>query len=129
MGKEITWSRNQGYEVSTKGDRRFSAFVAQMPDKRTIEQWYQCDVKGYDIGGHDWRLGKGKPPLFTYPGDHLWQLYLALWRIWAIHNSALVIELKDRAIGNDHMLCDRFATTEINQARALSTILNEWLPS
>lgn len=47
----ITWARFGGYDCSTKGDRRFSALVAKMPDGRTIEQWYQCDVKAYDIGG------------------------------------------------------------------------------
>ena len=31
---EFTWSRRGGYEVSTKGDKRFSALVAKMPDGR-----------------------------------------------------------------------------------------------
>lgn len=39
---DIRWSRRGGYEVSSKGDRRFSALIALMPDGRTIEQWYQC---------------------------------------------------------------------------------------
>lgn len=65
-----------GYEVSTQGDRRFSALVARMPDGRTIEE------------------GKGKPPL------------------------------RSRAAKSGYRLCDRFASTPVNQARALATILN-----
>jgi hypothetical protein len=99
-----------------------------MPDGRTIEEWYQCDIKGYDIGGRNWRLGKGKNPCFPYPGDHLWQMYLNLWRIWAINNGDLLQELRTKAIANDLVLRDRFAHGGINQAKALSTILNEWLP-
>jgi hypothetical protein len=64
---EITWSRKPpGYEVSSIGDRRFSALFALMPDGRTIEQWYQCDIKGYDIGGRNWKLGNGQPPLINF---------------------------------------------------------------
>lgn len=46
-----TWQRYRGYEVSSKGDKRFSAFNAILSDGRSIEQHYQCDVKGYNIGG------------------------------------------------------------------------------
>ena len=56
------WARRDknGYEVSSKGDKRFSALYARMLDGRTIEEHYQCDVKGYDVGGTNWKLGKGK---------------------------------------------------------------------
>ena len=37
----IKWSRKGGYECSSKGDKRFSALFAVMPDGRTIEQHYQ----------------------------------------------------------------------------------------
>lgn len=123
----VTWGRTGGIEVSTMGDKRFSALVATMPDGRTIEMWYQCDIKGYQRGGTDWRLGKGKPPLIRYKGDHLWQMYLNLWRIWTIHNIELMQELSKRIKENGNILSDRFASTDINQARALATILNEWL--
>lgn len=86
-----------------------------------------CDVKGYDIGGTDWKKGKGKPTLFPYPDDHLWQMYLALWRVWAINNSHLMLELCKIVEEHNHRLSDCFATTDINQARALATILNEWV--
>lgn len=116
------WARHGGYECSSRGDKRFSALYARMPDGRSIEQHYQCDVKGYDPGGVNWRLGKGKPPLDRT--TDVWQAYLALWRQWAQHNPALLSELAQRA--STHMLLsDRFATTPVNQARALATILNE----
>lgn len=122
----ITWARTGGYECSSKGDKRFSAFTAKMPDGRTIEQWYQCDIKGYQMGGTNWELGKGKPPLVNYPEDQLWQMYLNLWRMWTLRNVALMKELKVLAHQHGDCLSDCFGWTGINQARALSTILNEW---
>ena len=121
------------YECSSKGDARFSALYAKMPDGRTIEQWYQCDIKGYDTGGRDWKLGKGKPPMFPYPADHLWQLYLNLWRLWALHNGEAMLDLKQKASEHNNVLSDCFAQSplthphSINQARALATIINEWM--
>lgn len=126
----VNWTRERnsgGYEVSSVGDKRFSAFGAKMPDGRTIEQWYQCDIKGYDIGGTNWKLGKGKPPVFPYPDDQLWEMYLNLWRLWAIRNESLIIELNHKALRHHDILSDVFASTPCNQARALATILNEWV--
>lgn len=59
------WARraDNGYEVSTYGDVRFSALNAKLSDGRSIEEAYQLDVKGYRCLGSDWRLGKGKAPL------------------------------------------------------------------
>ena len=123
---QITWSRSKGYECSSKGDTRFSAFYAKLPDNRTIEMWYQCDIKGYDVGGTNWRLGKGKPPLMKYPNDGLYELYKSLWRLWSIHHPRDMMELLHHAQQNNNSLSDMFATTPVNQARALSEILNEW---
>lgn len=39
-------NKNYGYEVSSSGDKRFSALFAKMADGRTIEEHYQCDIKG-----------------------------------------------------------------------------------
>ncbi|MFA7188513.1 MAG: hypothetical protein WC117_00325 [Sphaerochaetaceae bacterium] len=125
--KHLKWARRDGYECSTKGDPRFSALNALMPDGRTIEMWYQCDIKGYDVGGRDWKLGKGKPPLFPYPDGQLWLLYLNLWRVWAIHNSELLFELVELAEQHKNTLSDCFASTPINQAHALCVIANEWI--
>lgn len=115
-----------GYEVSSKGDSRFSAFNAKMPDGRSIEQWYQCDVKGYQPGGTDWRLGKGKPSLNAYPGDGLYEMYLSLWKLWAVNHFDLMVELHGLASQHDHTLTDKFASSPVNQARALVQIFNEW---
>jgi hypothetical protein len=97
-----------------------------MPDGRSIEYWYQCDIKGYDPGGTDWRKGKGQPSLIDYPGDEQYQLYLALWKLWAIRHPRLMEELASKAVEHGHMLIDSFASSHINQARALSNILNNW---
>lgn len=126
MLKEIPkfkWLRRGGYEVSSKGDKRFSALNARLPNNRTIEQVYQLDIKGYSPGGTDWKLGKGKPPL--NPDIDLWSEYLKLWRIWANENLPLMRELYSLAKEKNYTLSDCFATTDVNQAHALATILNE----
>ena len=119
---KFTWHRFGGYECSSKGDKRFSAFNAVLKDGRSIEQHYQCDIKGYDPCGKDWRLGKGKPSLRDLD---LYTEYLNLWRAWAQDNLPLMRELYHAARKQGCVLSDRFATSEINQARALSDILNE----
>ena len=123
---KYTWQRRNGYEVSTKGDERFSAMTAKMPDGRTIEMWYQCDIKGYCIGGTNWKLGKGKPPLIAFSKEQMWDMYLNLWRLWAIHNHSQMAWLAEAAKEKNCVLSDCFASTDVNQARALATILNEW---
>lgn len=120
---KFTWARTGGYEVSSKGDPRFSAFNAIMSDGRSIECHYQGDVKGFDPGGTNWRLGKGKPPL--YPHTDLLGAYTALWREWAALHLPLMRELYTHAVANGYLLSDRYATTPVNQANALATILNE----
>lgn len=119
---EFTYARRSpnGYELSTRGDQRFSALVAKMPDGRTIEAHYQCDVKKYDPGGTNWRLGKGKPPLD--PACDLWTAYLGLWQCWAAHHPDLIEDLRTKAAGK--VLTDCFASSPISQARALAHILN-----
>lgn len=116
------WHKSKGYECSSKGDKRFSPFFAILEDGRSIEVHYQCDVKGYDVGGTDWKVGKGKPPLTDI---NLFEAYLDLWKQWAKNNPDLIEELRQLAKQHNYMLTDRFATTEINQANALSIILNE----
>lgn len=124
----VEWARFHefGYEVSSQGDKRFSALYAKMPDGRTIEQWYQCDIKGYDIGGTNWKLGKGKPSLIEWPDDEQWRMYLNLWKLWCLHNAQLYGWLAQHQKTGGFVLTDRFATSHINQARALAAIMNEW---
>lgn len=94
-----------------------------MPDGRSIECHYQCDIKGYDPGGTNWKAGKGKPPLNT--DIDLWVAYKGLWKVWATNNPKLMKELANGANGKDYYLSDVFASTDISQARALAELLNE----
>ena len=126
----VRWARfaspkRHSYEVSSAGDSRYSAFNAYLPDGRSIEMHYQCDIKGYDVGGRNWRLGKGKPPLQPQSEDELWTKYLGLWRTWAEHNPVTMAQLRAAVESNYYTLTDCFASTPINQARALATLLNE----
>ena len=123
----IKWTRYGGYEISSKGDRRFSAFYARLKDGRTIEEAYQLDVKGYRQFGNNVMLGKGKPPLKTFEADTLYLAYKGLWQQWfsehPVAYDILLTAMKDD--GKPSTLSDRFAKTPINQARAISEILNE----
>jgi hypothetical protein len=130
------WRRRGGYEVSSKGAKQYSALNARMPDGRTIEQHYQLDVKGWDPGGTDWRYGKGKPPRFPMSHEEQWHAYLNLWRIWAKQHPDMLIALYGEIIHHYDApippaadavfyLSDCFASTDINQARALAILLNE----
>lgn len=113
-----------GYEVSSVGDVRFSPLYALLPDGRTVEEAYQLDVKGYRARGDDWRLGKGKRPLCRMTEEQLYAAFLALWREWASHCRSELEELRDLA--SEHMLLtDTFASTPINQARALADLLSD----
>ena len=117
------WERFGGYECSSVGDKRFSALNAYMPDGRTIEAHYQCDGKGYNPGGTNWRLGKGKPAINGNTREQLWVFYKDLWETWASNNMDLMRELFRHARNRGNTLSDQFATTDINQARALAEIL------
>lgn len=114
----MRWSSRPGagYEVSSKGDRRFSALYARLPDGRILEDaWGQA--KGY----RDGRSAKGKPALT--PDFDYWGTYKGLWQQWADANPQLMDELA--AASKGQVLVDRFAKTENNQARALAEILAE----
>lgn len=115
------WDRysDNGYEVSSAGDKRFSAFYAILPDGRSIEEHYQVDIKGYN----SIKEGKGNPPKREISRKDLYKRYKDLWRKWAENNEALIIELAIQA--KNKVLTDKFAKTKISQARALCEILNE----
>lgn len=128
MNAPVKWARRDpnGYEVSSRGDRRFSPLFAEMPDGRTIEAHYQCDVKGFEPGSSTWRQFKRQRP----PGkteEELWEGFLGLWRTWALAHPKEMIDLLHRAATHGWVLTDRFATSRINQAHALSVLLNEEL--
>ena len=118
------YSVHSGYECSSKGDKRFSAFFARMPDGKSIEHHYQVNVKGYP----SIEEGKGKPPLKKMSTDALYERYLDLWRQWACLHPQEIEELRYHASQCGYVLRDRFATSHVNQARALAQILNETPP-
>ncbi len=120
-----TWNRKGGYQCSTKGDRRFSAFYARLADGRSIEEHYQCDIKQFDLGGTNWRLGKGKSPLRNISPDDLYLEYKDLWKQYFDLNPYLVDFLIDILPNHNYTLSDVFATSPINQARAIADILND----
>lgn len=116
----------EGYELSSHGDRRFSALFCRLRDGRTIEQAYQLDVKGYRAEGNDWRLGKGKPSINGKDPEQLWNDYLNLWTQWTQENPAILEDLRVKAAGK--ILTDKFASSPVSQARALALILNDTNP-
>lgn len=120
-----TWARHleDGYEVSSAGDSTYSALFARLRDGRTIEEAYQLDVKGYRKFGNDWRLGKGEASVNGKSRQQLWDEYVQLWRTWCEEDPSRILSLAAKSAGMT--LTDRFATTSINQAHALSVLLEE----
>jgi len=167
---QFVWARTStnNYEVSSAGDKRFSALYAtfkpgtiiegQDVGGKTIENVYQKVIK---------KSGKGKAPsgdsmlnIEQWAGafegttndlvgilpkeliDKMYDLYfgdgtltkqdfedfsyyvgyLPLWQKWAEQNPDLIQELKQMAAGK--VLTDKFASTRVSQARALTDILN-----
>lgn len=133
----IGWARTaeNGYEVSTRGDKRFSALVATFNKGtiidgvdvggRTIEDVYQSVIKKSRKGqapAKDSKLyneslkTKEEREDFSYTEG-----YLPLWQEWARQNPQLMDELRIKAQGKT--LTNQFANTRVSQARALSEIL------
>lgn len=125
MNRPFSYARihPQGYECSSAGDRRFSALYAVFEDGETVEQKYQLLVKGFGQITDDWRVGKGKPPLNGLSREQTWIAYKALWQLWSQENPDLLDLLRRAAVSR--ILTDRYAYTEVSQARALAEILNE----
>ena len=133
----------EGYEVSSKGDKRFSALYATFKEGtvifghdvsgQTIESVYQHGVKQGDwetIDAVGVKNGTGAPKskeIITgnTEKDSYDQGYLPLWREWASQNPELMQELFEKAIENSGTLKDKFASTYSSQARALAEILND----
>ena len=104
------------YEVSSKGDKRFSALFAKFKDGKTVEQKW-AEKKGYG----SIEEAKNKPAKskdFNYEKE-----YFDIWRSWAKENPRLVEELRVASKGKK--LSDQFAKTGNNQAAALTQVLKE----
>lgn len=133
------WARysNDGYEVSTKGDSRFSALNAEFKQGTiidgvdvsgmTIEAVYQSVIKKSRKGQPPAKSSKlFKPELKTKQEQEDFSYnegYLPLWQEWAKQNPELIEELREKSKGK--VLTDRFANTRVSQARALSDILQQ----
>lgn len=136
--KSFTWDRvsENSYEVSSKGDKRFSALTATFKkgtiidgvdvSGRTIEDVYQSVIKKSRKGqapSRDSKLyneslkTKEEREDFSYTEG-----YFPLWQEWARQNPELIEELRIKAKGK--VLTDQFASTRVSQARALADILN-----
>lgn len=124
------------YEVSSKGDNRFSAMNATFAQGtvlfghdvggRTIESVYQHGVKQGDwITDNNKKTGAPRDKTIitgNTENDSYAQGYLPLWQEWARQNPQLIEELRQNAQGK--ILTDMFASTAVSQARALTDILN-----
>lgn len=123
-----TGTAENGYEVSTRGDKRFSALTATFKEGtvidgvdvggRTIEDVYQSVIK---------KSRKGQAPsegseLYRTSVNSYTEGYLPLWQEWARQNPELMDELRARSAGKT--LTDQSADTRVSQARALAEILN-----
>lgn len=73
---KYTWSRfsDNGYEVTSRGDLRYSPFFMRDPVKnKSIENIYQLDIKLYGLFGYtNWDQVKGKAPLEIIPVESNW---------------------------------------------------------
>ena len=118
---KYTWSRFGGYECSSKGDKRYSAFYARLNDGLSIEHHFQCFIKGYP----SIEEGKGNPPLREMLKEETYYLYKELWRKYLDSKPWLWTELKVNVEKCNNTVSDMFGTSEINQARALCDLLNE----
>jgi hypothetical protein len=116
------WDRvsDNSFEVSTQGNdigKAFSALNAKLSDGKTIEYHYQVNVKGYSSISE----GKGKPPKDTSIDSYA--EYKKLWERFAEENPEKMEQLRKASDGK--VLTDKFAKTDVSQARALYEILSK----
>lgn len=137
-GPTYNWARtaSDGYEVSSRGDSRFSALNAKFApgttlfghdvSNRTIESVYQHGVKQGDWGtDNNSKTGAPKDKTIitgNTENDSYIQGYLPLWQEWARQNPQLIEELRQKVQGR--VITDMFASTAVSQARALADILS-----
>lgn len=110
-------------ECSSRGDKRFSAFVARIKirENRTIEELYQA-FKIFSDGSSNlsWRDAKGRKPVNM---DECRQYYTALWDMYITENPEL-LEVIAQASG----LSDMFGQEgHVCQAEELWRIRNTWI--
>lgn len=124
-----TWSRHPrkgktNYELSSKGDKRYSPLFAKLPDGRTIEEAYQLDIKGYRHLYDDWKLVKGKQPLSGLTEEQLYDQFKLLLKEFLTSNGELFHDLINISKKYENFT-DMFASGYVSQARAYCEIINE----
>lgn len=97
--------------------------------KPIMRKVFELTIKHGGEINTDWREGKGKDPInkkyvkeWVVDRTLLYKDYCDLWYRWIMENPHLLVELAMKS--NGKILTDRFASTEINQARALTDIMN-----
>jgi len=105
-----SWSKFSGYDISKRGDSRFTPSSAILSNKKSIEENYNTNII----------LLKEKDSNID-----LWEEYLNLWRKWCFFRNDLTYQLLTEVRSHNGILRDRYAKSDFNHARALSIILNE----
>jgi len=112
----------KGYEVTSKGDRRFSPFFMKIPDPRnnidtiTLEDYYQLFLKGYIELGYKngWEV-KGLPPLHPEKlkgtahrifGDYIFLNYGLFYELALIGKDHVFTDMFDKDGGQNKTYCD-----------------------
>ena len=106
----IRYSQHSGYDVSSKGDRRFSPEFNRTASGQSI-QWH---LENEILVKH----GKN----FS---DEAYAAYYNIWRRWAERNYAKMAMLADLASRNDNTIRDSVTTGQMTHARVLAQLLNE----
>lgn len=128
---------SNSYEVSSAGDKQFSALYATFKpgtiidgvdvSGMTIENVYQSVIKKSSKGQAPSRDSKlYNPSLKTEQEREDFSYregYLPLWQEWARQNPEAIEALR-KAV-EDKVLTDKFAKTRVSQARALADILTQ----
>ena len=89
-------------------------------NKGRVQNFFRENYNVYLI--NQYFIEKGKHE--TFEDFSYYEAYLPLWQEWAKQNPALISELKAKSV--DKILTDKFARTKVNQARALTDILNNY---
>lgn len=120
--------RYGGYEVSSRGDKNFSAFYAYLPNNISIEEYYQLDVKGWRAKGLTTKEAKGKAPLIERTLEETKQIYTELWYIYCAQNPERFWHLCETLFYTKQtVLSDMFANGPISQANSIAEVLNSAL--
>ena len=123
--KKYTWARYGGYDVTTKGDRRFSPFYCCNAAGIKIEEYYQLDVKGYRGEVENFMDAHGLPCKRNLTREEQYQLFKAAYKEWADAHPDLMRELAVKAAGTNYVISDMTAKDpNLCQARALAELLN-----